>query len=307
MRRPIVVMGDLLLDVIAAPAAPMQTDGDVPAAIRLLPGGQGANLAVRLARCGRTVRLIAALADDAAGAVLRDACATEGVTLEALPAARSGSVVIVVDPHGRRSMLSDRVAGIAPTQVDPDVATVCSCYALLDPTGAELADLLVGRTPGTFLALVGCAVEPSDAAATMLARMRATRPELVICNRDEAAALVGTNDVDLASLAATLGSRLETLALVTDPSHGSVASLAGAGVVPRAVAYGATRDTTGVGDAYAAAVVDALVDGDWPPGPSELAAAMRAGAVLAAQVAGVSGAQTRVALESRPAATGRSP
>ena len=306
MGAPIVVIGDLLLDVIVTPASPIRTDADVPAAIRLLPGGQGANLAVRLARRGRDVRLIAALADDAAGALLRDACARDGVRLEALSADRSGSVVILVDADGRRTMLSERVTGVGPDRFDEDMATVCSCYALLDSSGVRLASLLARRTRGTVLALAGCAVESAPAAATLLARMNASRPELVICNRDEAAALVGSKDVDLETLARILGAQLHTVAVVTDPQLGSATSRDGVGMVPRAVGDGAMRDTTGVGDAYAAAVVDALVDGDWPPGATELRAAMEAGAALAAQVAGISGAQARVPLETTAVAAERS-
>ena len=46
----VVVIGDATLDVTVAPAEPMRHGGDVAAAIRLAPGGQGANVAVRLAR-----------------------------------------------------------------------------------------------------------------------------------------------------------------------------------------------------------------------------------------------------------------
>jgi sugar/nucleoside kinase (ribokinase family) len=305
MGRPIVVIGDLLLDVIATPAAPIRIDGDVPATVRLLPGGQGGNLAVRLARRGRDVRLVAPLADDAGGALLRDACAADGVHLDPLAATRSGSVVILVDADGRRSMLSDRIAGAVPERLDPDAATLCSCYALLDAAGDALALLLGGRASGSFLALAGCAVETPAATAALLARMRTARPELAICNRSEAVALVGSDDADLPTLAARLGAGLGTLALVTDAARGSASSRRDVEMVAPVKADSPSLDTTGVGDAYAAAVVDALVDVDWPPGRRALGAAMRAGAALAAEVAAAPGAQARVPLESRALAAER--
>lgn len=302
MSVPILVIGDLLLDVMVTPAGPMRTDGDVPAAVRLLPGGQGGNLAVWLARRGRSVRLAAPVADDAAGALLRDACAADGVQLEPIAAARSGTVVILVEADGRRSMLSDRAAGLAPVRLIADAAIVCSAYALRDASGSELAQSLAGRAADSFLAIIGCAVEAGPAATELLARIRTSHPQLVICNRDEAAALVGSGGQDVQALAAALGSQLDTLALVTDPRRGSASSRGDVGVVPRADADGHSIDTTGSGDAYAAAVVDLLVDGDWPPEHGALEAAMRAGAVLAGRVARRSGAQARVPAESRDVA-----
>ena len=63
------VLGDCTLDIAIVPEARRRHGGDVPAEIRLGPGGQAANLAVRLARMGErsSVRLVAAMADDLAG------------------------------------------------------------------------------------------------------------------------------------------------------------------------------------------------------------------------------------------------
>ena len=52
------VVGDCLLDVTVASSGPIVRGGDEPARIELGPGGQAANVAVRLARGGASVRLI---------------------------------------------------------------------------------------------------------------------------------------------------------------------------------------------------------------------------------------------------------
>jgi sugar/nucleoside kinase (ribokinase family) len=303
VERQVLVIGDMLLDVVVTPSGPIRTDGDIPAGIRLLAGGGGGNLAVRLARRGRSVRLVTALGDDAHGAMLRTACDAEGVALEVQPVARSGVVVILVDTQGRRSMLSDRAPSLVPPPITAGVAAiVCSGYALLDATGDELAGSLRERPPDCRLVIVGAAVPPGDGGRELRARIDAVRPELVVCNRDEASGLLGADDPDVERLAQALGERLETLVVVTDPHRGSAASRADVGLEPRAEASGPPLDATGVGDAYAAALVDVLLGAGWPPDSGDLAAAMRAGAELAAQVVGVVGSQTRVALEQAPLA-----
>jgi sugar/nucleoside kinase (ribokinase family) len=303
MEGEVLVIGDLLIDVVTSPSGPIRTDGDIPAAIGLLPGGQGGNLAVRLARRGRRVRLVASLGDDRHGALLRAACVADGVTLDAMPAARTGVAVVIVDADGRRSMLSDR----APTPAAPDLGTpagaiVCSGYALLDATGVDLARSVGARPPGCRLAIVGSAPADAGGARELAARIRDAGPQLVVCNRDEAQALVAAYEPDLARLATMVGERLATLAVVTDPRSGSATSRADVGLVSRIEAVDTPRDSTGVGDAYAAALVDRLLDAPWPPTSSLLAGAMRAGAELAAQVVGVVGAQARVPQEQAFAA-----
>jgi sugar/nucleoside kinase (ribokinase family) len=64
------VVGDLSLDIVVAQSGPRREGSDVPAKIRIGPGGQAANVAVRLARLGAGAALVAPLADDAAGRLL---------------------------------------------------------------------------------------------------------------------------------------------------------------------------------------------------------------------------------------------
>ena len=70
MVTEFVVIGDLSLDIVVAQSGPAREGSDVPATIRIGPGGQGANVAVRLARQGASARLVAPCADDPAGRLL---------------------------------------------------------------------------------------------------------------------------------------------------------------------------------------------------------------------------------------------
>ena len=93
----VTVIGDALLDVRALPATPLRPGADVPASIDLGPGGQGANVAVRLARRGVPTRLVCRIGPDAAGDLLRRALAADGVEVLDLGAERTGAVVVLVD------------------------------------------------------------------------------------------------------------------------------------------------------------------------------------------------------------------
>ncbi len=304
----IAVVGDCLLDVVAHPSGPMRAGGDTPARVRLGPGGQGANVAVRLARRGASVRLVAPLADDAGARLLRDVLSREAVDLAPLGARRTGFVVALLDEGGERTMLSDRVTPDATEfagLLDGAGWVHCSGYALRDEAGApELLDALVARPRGARLSVAGGSMPPDPSlAAAFLDRVRAAGSDLLVASRDEAAALTGCAD-DALPLVRQLAERLPScLVLVTAGSDGSAA--AGPGIAPFSVPApqlsGTPVDTTGAGDAFTAALIDELAHlGMWPPPRPELERAMAAASRLGAQVARVEGAQGRVSGESPP-------
>ena len=305
-RRPrFAVIGDLTLDVTVAPSRPPRSGGDVPATIRLGPGGQAANVAVRLARRGVAVTLVAALADDAAGRLLRDALAADGVTLLALSAHRSASVVALLDAAGERTMLSDRQrldpAGIAERIADADWVH-CSGYALLDDdAGDELATALGARHAGVRLSVGGGSVPPeAPRVARLRRRLAVARPDLLIVNHDEASAMLGAASPS-AVAAATALAPLATVVIVTAGARGSAAHVAGETLEIRSgEPPGRMLDATGSGDGYAAALLETLSVGPWPPDGDRLRAAMEAGSRLGSLVSRVLGAQGRVDGEPDP-------
>ena len=295
LRPDLVVIGDALLDVTAHPATPIRPGADVPADVRIGCGGQGANLAVRLARSGVRVDLVCALGDDPGGTLLRKALIGEGVGLSAVRTDTTGTVVILLDQGGERTMLSHRVAFAAGAAdaVRSDVAWLAvSGYLLLEPDGGELAAALAA-TP-TRRALVGCTV-PAEAADRWMHAAAAMRPDIVVLNRAEAAALPpGAPDAE--DLPARLGERLGSGVVVTDPS-GATARLNGLTAAVRAPAAPPATDTTGAGDAFAAALIASLLRSPWPPTTDGLEVALAAATELASAVAHAVGAQDRVAGE----------
>ena len=282
--KGVTVIGDALLDIVATPDRPVRPGGDVPGEIRIGAGGQGANLATRLARQGMEAELVCGLGDDPAGDILRRSLEAEGVRLRAVAVAATGSVVIVLDETGERTMLSHRAAFAsavdAPTARDADWVVV-SGYVLHEASGVDLArSLAVGHG---HRVLVGCALA-GDAAAWLRAAT-ALAPGLTVLNRDEAAAIGASHSLGGGGL------------VVTDAS-GAAATIGRVSAEIRVPAGEPAVDTTGAGDAFAAGLIASLAHGAWPPTAGSLERGLAAATELASAVARTPGAQGRVAIET---------
>lgn len=276
----VVVVGDALLDVSARPERAILPGADVPAEVRIGCGGQGANVAVRLARRGVRVELVCALGDDAGGAVVREVLHREGVSVVAQPAGATGIVVILVDRLGERTMLSQRqpFAAEAATALRREAAwQVVSGYLLLEPGAELLVRALVASDARRVL--VGCAV-PDERLDAWRSAATALRPDLLVVSREEAG-------------------RLETgshAVAVTDAT-GAEAWMGGVSAQVDAPPGPPVIDTTGAGDAFTAALVGSLIGAGWPPAPDQLESALREGVELASAVARAPGAQARAGAE----------
>ena len=302
------VVGDLSLDIVVAQSGPRREGSDVPAKIRIGPGGQAANVAVRLARLGAEAALVAPMADDAAGRLLREALLAEHVALRALSATRTTAVIALLDAVGERTMLSDRQtldpAGVAPLLDGLDWIHVSGYPLLDDRTGDELAALLGARGRKVRLSVAGGSVPPDPArVGRFRARLEAARPDLVIVSGEEADALLAGRPAR-ALAAATALQPLAAVVVVTVGAEGSAAVADGTRLEAAAPELpGPMLDATGSGDAFVAGMLVALTGkrASWPPAADRLTAAMEAGNRLGALVSRVLGAQGRVDGEALPA------
>lgn len=307
MGTRFVVLGDAALDVTVAPSRPPRDGGDVPAVIRLAPGGQGANVAVRLARLGAVVSLVAPVGSDAAGGLIGEALAADGVALSALAVPRTATVVALLDADGERTMLSDRQAlraAAVAAHLRGATWLHVSAYPLLDDEeGDELASLIGGRGDGTRLSVAGGSVPPEPALVSRFrSRLGRARPDLLVVSRDEAAALLGEPPRAAREAAAALVG-LAPLVVATAGSQGSAAATESDVLeVPAASALGPVLDVTGAGDAYVAALLLTLAAADWPPSPDALRRAMEAGSRAGSLAARVMGAQAALPGERQPGA-----
>ena len=300
----LIVLGDLAEDVVVDHH--LRADGihhgtDNPSTIIRRRGGSAANTAVLAAALVPT-RFIGRVGDDAVGAGLVDAMAASGVEMrvqidEIRP---SGTVVVLVDASGERTMFPDRGAAAHLAPIDPDwlrgdKASECilhvTAYGLFGDDDVIVAAIDQARANG----VTGLSIDVSAASLIvdygpsrfweLLDRLR---PTVLLANADEAGVL-GLADHPISD---------DCLAVIKDgprPARlrrGSTASWTTVATVPD----GSTNDsidgptdmsgvgsaangggTTGAGDAFAAGLLAALLNG------AEPAAACRAGHERAAR------------------------
>ena len=128
MSGPIVVIGDVMVDVVVRLSGPIAAGSDTPAEIVQRGGGAAANVAAWLARSGAAAILVGRVGDDARGRAVVTALRDEGVDVRVAvdPQRPTGTCVVLVAPDGERSMLPDRGANaaLAPTPLTADAAHV---------------------------------------------------------------------------------------------------------------------------------------------------------------------------------------
>jgi ribokinase len=295
----IAIIGDTTLDVTVRPDGPMRTGGDVRAEIVTGVGGQGANVALRLARRGLAVRLITALGADAGSDLIRARLAAEQVELAALPSERTSVVVALLDEMGERTMLSDRagvMGNLLPLLADAAWIHV-SGYVLRDaPEAAGVQAAIRALAARPRLSVAGGSVLDGADLDVFREAISVLSPDLLLLSRDEASAVLGGAPPSLAATAADLAVA-GRLAIVTGGAEGSAAAApwldAALSVAPQPIDP-PRIDATGAGDAYLAALIGALLECPWPPDASTIRDAMERASELGARVARVLGAQGHV-------------
>jgi ribokinase len=284
--RPVVVVGDLMVDVVARMSGPLGVGSDTPASVSQRPGGAGANVAAWLAVAGVPVALVGRAGDDAAGRGAVDKLRGHGVDVAAVvldPDRPTGTCVVLVAPDGERSMLPDAGANAALAPADLPAAAFApgahlhlAGYALLrdgPPRDAALEALRRARAAGMTISLDPSSAAPLRAFGAQRFLALAGHPDLLLPNADEAAALTGEAEPAAAARALTAHAREVVVTL----GAGGAVWTDGRVTLKAAAPRVAAEDTTGAGDAFAAGFLAAWLDGA-PPG-----AALDAGNALAAR------------------------
>ncbi len=138
--KHVLVVGDVITDIICTPEGPIEVGSDRRATIRSRPGGSGANQAVWLAAFGLKVRLAARI-----GIADFELFEARFSSLGVEPAfgldrdRPSGTLVTIVSPDGERSFLTDRganaslsAADLPPKLLDGCDMLVVSGYSLFE-------------------------------------------------------------------------------------------------------------------------------------------------------------------------------
>ena len=197
-RYPTVcTIGDLILDVVVLPDAPLVPDADTPATIRLTAGGQAANVAAWASALGATGALICKLGNDASSAfaaaqLARHRVAVHGPVVDG----RGGVVVSTRELHGQRTMASDRgvAASLDPFEIDPAWVEGCdvlhvSGYCLLAERMAEAAAVAARAARRVSVDLASAHDIELIGADVFTARLEALGAELAFATEAERAAV----------------------------------------------------------------------------------------------------------------------
>ena len=265
--RRVVLVGDLMMDVVVQPTAPLAPTSDTPANVRVGRGGAGANMAVGLARAGHAVTYLGAVGGDATGQLVVEELRNAGITVAAqMVDVATGVVVAVVAPDGQRAMLTSRGANqlLERTWVVEQLSAEfdhlhVSGYTLLDPATRDVARaaLEIARARSVSASVDVCSVAPL---ATMTASVfldAAAGASMLFANEEEAMVLASEEDPDRALV--TLATLFDEV-VVTRGARGAAAMHAG-GSWRVAAQVTNVVDTTGAGDAATGAYLAARLNG----------------------------------------------
>ncbi|MFJ5150137.1 carbohydrate kinase family protein [Streptomyces sp. NPDC088353] len=290
----LLVVGDVVTDVVVRHRGPLSTGTDTSAAVRMLPGGAGANVACWAAHSGcREVRLLGRVGSESAAWHER-ALVASGVRphLVVDSGAPTGTVVCLVDSSAaaERTFLTDSGASLrleagdwSDALLDGVARLHLSGYLLFSGTGRALVASAVAAARAR-----GVPVSLDPASAGFLVTLGVDRflaliegVDVLLPSRDEACLLTGLPDP--ADAAAEL-SRHVPLVVMKQGTAGARVAHAGA-VRAHVPAVPATaRDTTGAGDAFTGAFLAALLAGAAPG--TAAARGCAAGALAVARVGG---------------------
>jgi sugar/nucleoside kinase (ribokinase family) len=260
------VIGDLVEDIIVRHQGAIASATDNPARIARRRGGSAANVAAAAAGLTPT-RFIGRVGDDDAGSTLVASLRASGADVLVQRGGVTGTVVVLVDETGERTMFPDRAAAGELDAIDPvwlDGATIVHvpAYGFGSPQSERvLRDAIAAaRRTGARLSIDVSAT--SMIAAYGVARFQALladlRPDVLFANADEAAlcGLLERTPEPACVWVVKQGPR-PALVISSGPQGPSVESVS-------AVALPSVPDSTGAGDAFAAGYLAASIAGALP-------------------------------------------
>lgn len=260
MPRPtVVVVGDVINDVVVRPLERVTLDSDTRSQIATRPGGSAANTACWLGHLGADVVFVGRVGADDLG-YHRAHFAEFGVRAELVadPRQPTGSIVIIVDDAGHRTMYTDRGANLNLAAEDIgagllDVARLLhlTAYSLFEPQVRTSALAMLDRARA---AGVDFSIDPSSVAflrehgAQQFFEWTAGA-RLIFPNREEAEFLTGAKDP---VAAARVLNEHYPVVIITLDAGGAVVVERGVEPVRVAAKRITAVDPTGAGDSFCA-------------------------------------------------------
>ncbi len=257
-------IGDLVEDIVVQLRGAVQLASDTASTITRRRGGSAANVCAAAALAGAPTRFIGQVGDDAAGTMLTDMLSSAGVDLAVRRAGRTGTIVVLVDAHGERTMFPDAGASRqldAPERswLDGVHTLHIPVYSLVDEPIATSSRTLAewAHDAGVTVSIDASSAGVLDEAGVdrMITVMRELRPRVLFANEAEAACLGAEG---LAAIGAPI------VVVKQGPRPALVHVNGTAPVEVAANDLGAVADTTAAGDSFAAGFLNALAAGADP-------------------------------------------
>jgi pseudouridine kinase len=296
------VIGSAAADIKARMARPALETTDVPGRITLTPGGVARNIAENLARLGADAIFIGAMGDDAQARSVIEQSRAAGVDMR--PILRSdlptASLAVTLDVQG--SQIAGVFSGeiletLTPSDLRPHLDAIRSAGALIADGGLP-ESVLVHLSETISSGSLFCCTPGSAALASRL-RPIFGRCDLITCNHLEAEAVtdrpIASPDQARRAAQAVVARGAKRAVITLGPRGLAYADASDSGTLPALP----TRlvDATGAGDALAAAMVFALLQGD--SFATALWQGLRAAALTCEVETSVSAAMSIDALRSR--------
>ncbi|MFL6099871.1 MAG: carbohydrate kinase family protein [Actinomycetales bacterium] len=264
MSGRFLVVGDLMTDVIASVTDPLALGSDTSARVATRQGGAGANVAAWLAAMGEAVTFVGVAGDDPFGREAEAALLAAGVDarVRLTDDAATGTCVVLVGHDGDRTMLPDAGANsmLRPEDLPADIVRSAfhvhvSGYSLLNPGSRDAAEqaLRLAREAGVPTSVDPASAAPLEAVGGPEFLAMTEGVDLVLVTLDEAEVLCGSRVPGV--VGARLTATYDEVVLKLGPDGALWCSRAvPSGVTgPAADPDGPVVDTTGAGDAFAAA------------------------------------------------------
>jgi sugar/nucleoside kinase (ribokinase family) len=257
------VIGDLLTDVVVWLSGPPERGTDTAAKVSRARGGSAANVAAFAAPLVPT-RFIGCVGEDAIGDALVAELVAAGVDVRVRRQGRTGTVVILVEPGGERTMFPDRGACADLVDVpeewarDLDMLHVPAYCFARDPTATSTSGFMTTASQsGSRVSFDTSSVSVLRDYGTerYLALVAQVRPSIVFANSDEAALLGLRHQRPPGGGVFVVKDGIRPTAVIN--SSGDTTMVQVAPIVTAA-------DSTGAGDAFAAGYLAAALCGAGP-------------------------------------------